>query len=257
MIVIINNTPILVSEAQVSALYQNLEPNMGIFSTLRVENGSVLNWELHKQRLVEHCAFFGLKGKVEHEDCYRLIDLNAAQKGIWKLKIVISKSRDASPYVSLQLTPYEDMREVWSLASLRLSRNPILSHYKTLSMERDELAQLARQQGVDEILLCDEKGILLETSKTAIFWVVENRLYYPSLSLPLLKSTALTRLIENKSIKSSEVIVTLNEIPSNASIYAINALRGVIPIRKIDHREFPLNENLENTFLSLLGINRA
>ncbi|MFA6916166.1 MAG: aminotransferase class IV [Parachlamydiales bacterium] len=259
LFVLINGEPFNANDASLSVFNLGFQYGFGIFTTLRIEEGKVLNWDCHTARIREHCDFFSLSMPAYIETLLpKLISLNEAEKGVWKGKIIVSKNKDSTSLSLATLEPYKNSINPWKLASIPLPRQPILSKYKTLSyIEMIWLAEVALKNNVDEMLICNGDGTLLETSKSALCWIHQGKLFYPSFDLPLLRSTALTQIINSHEFKSISTIAALQEIPASASVFAINALQGVIPIQSIDSLMFNQDPVLHQRLLSCLGINRS
>lgn len=240
----------------------------GVFTTMRVQEGLVLHWESHKKRLINDCSLMAISPpSLKLEDCHRLIALNHAEKGLWKLKIIVTagendqnlafgNSRKGTAF--LFLDPYHLTKTSgWTLASQKLPRSPLLSRCKSLSYaENAWLLGVAKEKGADDLLICDEAGHVLETAIASIFWIVHQNLFFPSLDLPLLPGTTLSLLchkIKQAGFHAQEAKAALSEVPPDAVWYASNALRGVVPILSIDGIQKPLNKALEKELQQLLG----
>lgn len=245
-------------EAHIPISNRSFQFGEGVFTTFRVQDGKALNMERHYQRLQDHCRFLDVKNALPDPDAIqKLIQLNQAVKGIWKGKVIVSKNEDETVSTILFLEPYKDISKPWTLATIDLPRHPVLSKYKTTSyLERAWLSKIAIQNNVDGMLICDEKKTVLETSIAAFIWIYQDKLYFPTLDLPLLKSTALAQIVDSNMFESISVKSELSEIPSEANLFAINALRGPIPVRSVNSKSFPLNQKVEHKLLSCLGICR-
>lgn len=233
----------------------------GVFTSVLVKEGVLINSELHEERLRSNCQMLDIYPALPAlSDMLELIRLNEANQGEWKLKIGIRAqcSADFPKPASLYMTlaPLDKTSPAWRLISHSGSRSAILSRCKSFSYaEHSVLRQQALKKSADDMLLLDEVGHILETTTASIFWVADGKLYHPSFDLPLLPGTALKALCSQLSGRSGIEIksckIRLEEVPAHASWYAINALRGVVPIVQIDDKLLPKNENLLRFFVSL------
>ncbi len=225
-----------------------------IFTTLRVQEGLPINWKAHQERLEDNCKQLNvIFPAISLEEICLFISLKQAQKGIWKLKISIT----ADSY-EVTLEPFHDQDQAgWTLSTIKMARCPQLSKIKSVSNAENLSLLRKKNTQTNDICICDEQGYVLETSIAALFWVVGKTLYYPSLKLPLLPSTSLKMLRLKSGFKTEECINTISEIPFEAKWYAVNALRGVIPILAIDSIAKPVDRNLEAQLQECLGIKRS
>lgn len=232
----INGVSVTAQDAHLSVYDRGFQYGHGVFTTLRVLNGRFLNWNLHLQRLKVNCHSLSIPYKeINKESVIAFLDAHQALTGSWKLKIILT----ASSNVIFLLQEYvEEPHPMWKLKSYAVGRHPVLSKCKSLAyLENVWFLGEAKRNQVDNLLLTDEKGIVLETATSCVFWVVGNTLYTPDFDLPLLPSTALEGLLER--IKGYKVVFTrskLDEIADDAVWFAANALRGVVPVLEIDGR---------------------
>lgn len=229
---------------------------------MRVANGFLEDFQGHSLRLAEQCRLLNILWTPPPESsiCLLLADCGA-QLGSWRLKLAMTSG--SSP--ALQLPRREG--QLWLLLSplskapsssspLRLSwlHSPLSawsSRLKSLAyLERLYLRQQAIDQGYDEVLLVEPKSeALLETNCHGLFWIEGNSLFYPDEQLPLLASSSLRRLRDYLLADSTSLFIPqavscpLKEV--KGPLFAINALRGILPVIEVAGRGFLRDSCLE------------
>ncbi|GAB4186383.1 MAG: branched-chain-amino-acid transaminase [Simkaniaceae bacterium] len=230
----------------------------GVFTTILIENGKPVFFDAHQKRLHEQAKSLHIKAPlIAKEHIYDLIAKNNARFGNYRLKIVImGGSVDVKGFEKRQagalfgfLEPYEKKNK-----PLRVSIYPDpvetpIARFKTLSyLHRFILFDWAKERGVDECLIKNSEGILLEGVFSNFFWTCESNFYYPDPRLPLLHGItiqALQKIAENLGMQAKPVKAGLDQIPQEAHIFLTNSLMGFLPVTEIDNKQFPRNPHLE------------
>lgn len=196
----------------------------GVFRTMRVENGEVIHCEAQLQKLYADCQALNLSvGKLPIQE---LIQKNAAERGVWKLKVIISCTHNTHTLMTLE--PYVKPFEVATLCMYPHSIAKPFSSIKTLSyLDRLHVKQYALQNGCEDAIVVDQQGNILETGFANIFWEEAGIIYYPRSSLPFLKGVTLSEFC--KKNPGQEIATRI--IPKTANIYICNSLLGVIPAK--------------------------
>ncbi len=174
-----------------------------------------------------------------------LISLNKAEKGVWRLKIIVTGG-DA-PELFL---PEREGRLVMLLGAynpppckpLKLGIFPhpfhlCHAHFKSLAhLNRLYVTQEARRQGVDDCITLTESGIVLEASFGNLFWTVGKTFYTPSPELPLYFGVTIEQMVLQAKEEGYEIVYTktpLEKLPQKAHYYRTGSMAGVVPIASI------------------------
>lgn len=101
----------------------------------------------------------------------------------------------------------------------------------------------ARLAGVDDAVLVTSAGLVAEGTTWNIFWWDGDRLATPPLSLGILPGVARSRVMEltpvvERSCRPSEL--------AGHSVFATNAVRGLIPIARLGTSEVPVDSRSED-----------
>ena len=175
---------------------------MRYLETVKIENGIILNIELHRQRILRTIG--------------KIIDINFPipskySVGVVKMRIVYDKDGINNISYNHYILP--------KINSLKLiSCNDIDYHFKYEN--RDCINFLtAQKESCDDILIL-KNDLISDTSFCNVIFKNENGLFTPK--IPLLKGTKREYLIKNNIIK--EANISKEEILSYDKILLINAM---------------------------------
>jgi branched-subunit amino acid aminotransferase/4-amino-4-deoxychorismate lyase len=125
---------------------------------------------------------------------------------------------------------------------LAATRHQPYPHKITARTVFDAALAEARAAGVDDALLATPDGLVAEGTAWNIFWWEGDRPATPSLSLGILPGVGRRRVMEltsvvERSCRPSEL--------AGHSLFATNAVRGVIPIARVGQRPVPVDARTE------------
>lgn len=220
----------------------------GVFTTLRVCNGTVESVERHLQRLRDHCRYLGIEyPKIDPGWIEELIQRNQALRDVWRMKIIITggDSPDLDLAVRkhgqliITLSPYDsDLPTPYKLTTLPSPVMGSLAHVKSLSyLERLWIKEFAKKREVHDAVTTTGGGVLLEAAFSNIFWRKGEDIFTPGRDLPLLFGISLTVVKEAAlalGMKVHEVHATLEDVPQGSQLYLCNAMVGFHPVESID-----------------------
>ncbi|MEZ5315103.1 MAG: aminotransferase class IV [Chlamydiales bacterium] len=235
----------------------------GVYATIQVRDSIPLFLETHLERLSEQCQAIHLALPFfEQADIFKLIERNQAQKGIWKLKIIITGGDEPALYlpkrkgrIFMTLHPFHGVSQSLKLG---LFSHPFyLCHasYKSLAhLNRLYVMQEARDQGVDDCITLTQAGVVLETAFGNLCWVIDKKFYTPHRKLPLYFGVTITKVIafaKTRGYEIEEVEVQFKDLPKEAIYFRTNSMGGVCPIvsiagekkRSAEHPLFPIFES--------------
>ena len=193
----------------------------GVFETIRVRMGRAPLLELHAARLEAACHALDLPVPGRP-----LADLVSPWLG--PLDVVV-RVEVAGPDVGVT------SRAVPSAAPLTviLAAVPHAPYpHKATSRAAFEAAQVeARAAGADDALLLTSHGLVAEGAVWSMFWWEADRVATPSLTLGVLPGIARARIMTLvPTIERERRPADL----AGCSVFAANAVRGIIPIRSLD-----------------------
>jgi branched-subunit amino acid aminotransferase/4-amino-4-deoxychorismate lyase len=222
----------------------------GLFESLRILNGKVLNIEQHFNRLVEGSKVLKMRFPVFYTPEFfeghitELIKLSKIEEG-GRVRLSIDRIGGGTylPDVNevsyfIEVYPLENNLfglnakglEVDLYQDIKKTKTP-LSNFKTKNGIIYVLAAIsAKEKGLDDMLLINEKGQILESSHSNIFVVSNGVLYTPSLADGCLAGTMRMQVI-NLALKNGLKVYECPILPSNLlvadEVFLTNAVRGI------------------------------
>ncbi|TSJ47741.1 aminotransferase class IV [Fluviicola chungangensis] len=222
----------------------------GLFESIRVMNGKAINLSHHFSRLSEGAkvlkmrlpAFYTTEFFQQQVD--ELIQLCKITEGA-RIRLSIDRLGGGTYLpdtneVSYFIEIYPIENNLFSLNSkglevdlyqeIRKTKN-ILSNYKTKNGILYVLAAIsAKEKGLDDMLITNDNGQILESSHSNIFVVSNGVLYTPSLSDGCLAGTMRMQVI-NLALKNGLKVYECPILPSNLlvadEVFLTNAVRGI------------------------------
>lgn len=222
----------------------------GLFESLRILNGKVLNMEQHFHRLVEGAKVLKMRmpsfytPEFFEQHIAELIKLSKIEEG-GRVRLSIDRLGGGTylPEVNevsyfIEVYPMENNLfglnakglEVDLYQDIKKTKTP-LSNFKTKNGIIYVLAAIsAKEKGLDDMLLTNEKGQILESSHSNIFVVSNGVLYTPSLADGCLAGTMRMQVI-NLALKNGLKVYECPILPSNLlvadEVFLTNAVRGI------------------------------
>ncbi|MGK5594754.1 MAG: aminotransferase class IV [Parachlamydiaceae bacterium] len=227
----------------------------GIFRTIKVQEGKIDYLEEHFAQLKRECALSGIAAPFLTKDVlYEFMVKSQADVGAWRLKIIVVAltRRIAGPAASdyfLTLQPYDEEKKELRLISYPHPMEKSLAKLKTISyLEYDQATTYAKRKGFDDALLLNSKRQLLECGKANLIWFYEDRVFFVSPQL-----TYYQGVMQTLCLKASQALkiapcpckIQINEIPSQAFLFATNSLQGPLPVIQIGNKSYSRCQHLE------------
>ncbi len=217
----------------------------GLFETLRVDGGAAGDIEAHLDRLLAGLARVAISIPEDREALARAVAAVAetAPRPTARLRITISRGVEDRPTRLITAIPYAPpLEETYrnGVAALLLaepwidSRSP-LAGLKSLSWQANRLAGLrAEAAGAFEALLVNERGKLVEGSRSNLAVVLGGQALTPPLSDGALPGTTRRRLLEAGEL--AERSLSPDALAEADEILLMNSLIGVLRVTRIDGR---------------------
>lgn len=258
----------------------------GLFETMRVLRGRILQWERHWSRLHGGAQTIGLAlpwGKVDlHGAVGQILHANGLAEAAVRLTVTRGNSAargllppaDTLPTLIIRATPFAPYPErlyrdgMRAIVSRRVRRNEhsTLSRIKSLCYLDNVLArQEAAEQGADEALLLNTQGNVACAATANVFSVREGRLYTPPVAAGALPGT-LRALVSEEFAPKLGCGLHVTQLSETAlreadEVFLTNALMGVMPVRAIDGQPIaggnpgPVTRQLRTMYADWLAAN--
>jgi 4-amino-4-deoxychorismate lyase len=238
----------------------------GVFRTMRAEQGRILHWSSHFNKLQQDCRALNIQCPpfalltAELEELLR-----EHPQGVFKL--IVTRGQGGRGYAPLEVSvstciwdvfPLPDYPEEWSmrgvricLCETRLSHQPRLAGIKHLNRLENVLAAAEWQNpDVAEGLLCDSEGNVIEGTRSNLFLVRHGELLTPDLSRCGVAGVQRQRVLDwaaTRNLPASVGRVTLQDVLDADEVFLTNSVIGLWPVREFQQRhwqEFPLAQKI-------------
>ncbi|MEY3235965.1 MAG: hypothetical protein RI883_66 [Bacteroidota bacterium] len=275
MLYINNNGSILTSDAPtIHAGNRGHVYGDGVFESIRIMNGVPINMENHVRRLLEGAKAIKMRPAsyfttqffeekiielcqkseiVEGGRCR--ISLDRVTGGAYK-----PESNEASFFIEVYHYETNNFElnskglEIDQYSDIKKQKN-FLSNFKTKSGLIYVMAAInATERKLDDVLIANDSGGILESSSCNIFVVSNSVLYTPGLEEGCLAGTMRMQII-NLALKNGIKVYECNILPQNLlaadEIFFTNAIRGVNWIS--GYRTKRYFNNMSRKFVALLN----
>lgn len=249
-------------QSQVSVFDRGFLYGDGLFETMRVSGGRIPLLEKHLARLKRSCARLQMSYPGD-EIFYAELPLLCIEYPNAILKIIltrgVSAKRGYSPsddsiqnrilIVSEHAasgTHFEQSGVDIILCKYCLSRNAHLAGIKHLSMLDYVLASAElKSKPVQEGLLRDTEGFVIEGTKTNLFLIKGNKLYTPDLSYSGVEGVMRNQVlgIATHFDMCTEIgRVNIEALYAADEVFITNSTIGIWPVKKIENRPFEIGQ---------------
>jgi len=211
----------------------DLQPTFGLIETLRCEPATESPYPLlerHLQRLVQSAACFGLPCDPQAVRAALFAHARPLAAGIHRVRLEL-RVEGALRITSAPLDPLPTTPASVVPAPGHVRSNDLLLRHKTTLRQRYEadLAQ-ATALGHFDVLYCNERDELTEGARSTIFVDPgEGPLLTPPLDAGLLDGVLRRKLLDEG--RAREAVLTRTDLLRARTLYAGNALRGLIPVQ--------------------------
>jgi 4-amino-4-deoxychorismate lyase len=240
----------------------------GLFETMLMREGQIALWQHHYERLRDSAAKLSI-GCPQQLDLERALDGYRALGKDQIIKLILSRGcsgrglvwpRHAEPVVYLLSYPFDPAVAATDIRAVVLDEwlplNPKLAGLKHLNRLDYVLAseQLARLEGFNEALLCDQQGYLVEGLVHNLFFTLDAELHTPELDRCGVAGVMRAGII--KKLKAVGKRVTIGRyrqqdiLRASAVVYC-NSVHGIRPVTCVDSTSFdsrPLVNELQALF---------
>ncbi len=219
----------------------------GLFETIKVQ-GRPQFLELHLARLSRGCQRLDIKLDLAALRCEITALLQAEGSGT--LKLIVTRAAGQRGYKPspgaaaqrvLLFSPQEFAEGQRSAARLRicrqtLSEQPSLAGLKHLNRLEQVLARGEwSDPHIDEGLMLDTRGRLIEGTMSNVFLVRGNTLFTPALTRCGIEGVMRQVVIEHLAMTTvSQCDLTLDDLITCDGVFVTNSLLGIWPVAQID-----------------------
>ncbi len=246
-----NETIISAEEFSISSGSRAFLYGDGVFESIRIKNGIPLNLENHVKRMLEGAK--ALKIRVPSYFTSEFFEIrirelckksNILEGGFCRLSIDRMNGGKFKPETNeaqffIEIKPLENNDFVLNTKGLEIDiytelkkQKNFLSNFKTKNCLLSVLASIkAQEKQLDDLLISNETGGILESTNSNLFVVSNGVLYTPGLEEGCLAGTMRMQVI-NLAIRNNIRVYESNILPQNLlvadEIFLSNAISGII-----------------------------
>ncbi|WP_175405092.1 aminodeoxychorismate lyase [Salinimonas lutimaris] len=222
----------------------------GLFTTMTVSHGRVALFERHRKRLLHDAQQLGIS--LDNDVLVDAIRQHAVSMEQGTLKLLISAGEGGRGYArgngqpslhfSVHALPahYAQWREQGirvGVSPVSLARQPLLAGLKHANrLEQVLIKQQMATQHVDDVLVTDTAGNMIEASAANVFWCEKGRWVTPDVSQCGVAGVMRSFVTERLAAQQCPVSVTEQPMPAAQHIEAMfftNALMQIVPVRDL------------------------
>lgn len=237
------------------ALSRGLQYGDGVFRTILIWNGQLLDWNQQLAKLSKDCAALELSVPDSALLNAEAMQLAAGQASA-VLKLMVMRQpggrgyrfdAQASDRLLLRYPAPKFQEQCWTsgintfCSDFKLSLQPALAGIKHLNRLEQVLASRNWPQTADEAILCDQAGRLVSGTRSNLFWVRAGTLCTPSLEesgVSGMMRNKILALAESMRISTSIVKAPRAELESADEAFVSNSLIGIWPLHQFEQREW-------------------
>ncbi len=223
----------------------------GVFSSIRILNGTPFLWDKHWCRLVDNARKVGIN-LLEHSEentnrkLKKTIEADGISAGkaritfadesaseIWS---VVHKKKTSLSIITSELRRVRNKFRLTTSPYRVNSLSPLVGIKSCNYLDKILALDEAKARGFDEAIQINERGEVVSATMANVFWLKENILYTPSLKTGCLPGTTREFVLENLDCR--EVEMTLDKLNSSDAIFLTSAGLGVVQVAEFESRRF-------------------
>ena len=242
--------------AKISVFDHGLLYGDGVFEGIRSYEGRVFKLDEHLQRLYDSAKAIMLKVPISIEDMAEAVleTLRRNQLHDAYIRLVVTRGVGLDPdkcpvptiFIitdKIVLYPpnfYEDGLEITTVSVRRNYAEATNPRIKSLNYLNNILAKIeGKQAGVEEVLMLNAEGYVVECSGDNIFFVKDNVIVTPPIHLGILEGVTRNTVIDlarELGITVEDKVFTRHDLYIADECFLTGTAAEVIPVVKIDQR---------------------
>lgn len=240
--------------AHVSTADRGLHYGDGIFETVAVFRGQPRFWQGHMDRLAAGCGVLGL-AEVPQALLLRELQTVAAGQPACVVKILLTRGEGGRGYRPDDAAPTNRLVAAYrfpaglaeharlgidaQICNFRLALQPALSGIKHLNrLEQVMAARELTHPDVGDGILLDVEDYVIGATSGNLFLVAGDRLLTPRMDRCGVRGVVRAAILKAFKARCEQRRVTLDMLPEADEVFCCNAVRGIVPIRRIGHWEY-------------------
>jgi branched-chain amino acid aminotransferase len=223
----------------------------GVFSTIRVYDGVLFAWERHWSRMRHDAERLRVPMPDDPDllaaDLRRLIDGNQAWNSVMRVVVVrnrggmfegpsIARDFDVIAFTA-DIPPWGDAMKLGVVPNARHAASEFAGAKILSWAENLTRYERAREQGLDEVVLLNERGEVAECTSANLFVVQGSRVLTPPVSSGCLPGVTRLTLLEDvhvPGLKVEERVLLPADLENADEIFLASTTRELLPVISIE-----------------------
>jgi 4-amino-4-deoxychorismate lyase len=247
----------------------------GLFETIEVLNGIPVFLNQHLQRLSKGCKKLLIPIpdiEIFRKEAFQLAQSSASKQAV--LKLIVTRGSGGRGYRQpeiihptrlFSLHPFPDYPESYKqqginirFCNTRLGINPALSGIKHMNRLEQVVARSEwNSSGIQEGLMLDINGNIIEGTMSNIFLVKENVLYTPTIEQcgveGIVRNIVISEAQKNQ-VYVVEKTLSKEDTKSADELFVTNSIIGIWPVKQLEEQRYaigPLTQHLQKLLLAI------
>jgi 4-amino-4-deoxychorismate lyase len=247
----------------------------GLFETIEVLNGIPVFLNQHLQRLSKGCKKLLIPIpdiEIFRKEAFQLSQSSASKQAV--LKLIVTRGSGGRGYRQPELIhptrlfslhPFPDYPESYKqqginirFCNTRLGINPALSGIKHMNRLEQVVARSEwNSSGIQEGLMLDINGNIIEGTMSNVFLVKENVLYTPTIEQcgveGIVRNIVISEAQKNQ-VYIVEKTLSKEDIKSADELFVTNSIIGIWPVKQLEEQRYaigPLTQHLQKLLLAI------
>ncbi len=233
----------------------------GVFSTIKIAHGEVIDWSLHLQRLKDGAVrlfFPDIDWELLQTEVFNSAQSVAAYPQ-HVLKVMLTRGSGGRGYSAsgceqvvriISLSAFPEQYLTWQQTGIaivqcqsQLGRNQQLAGLKSLArLEQVFIKQELLKLNAVEGLVCDEFGHIIEACSANVFIYLAGQWITPKLNYSGVAGVMRARILQLQNINVIEKEITLADINQATCLCLTNALMGVVAVKQYQDRHYSVEQ---------------
>lgn len=248
-LICLNGNCVVVDKKYLEGLTPGVLKDRGGFETFLVKDQKIVDYERHLLRLKRTLKLLKIKSPRSisgfKKNIFKLCQKNKLSQTAVRLMVWQDKKKVQSVIVCLGFSEALSRKfdKGIKLAISNIVRKQTkFSHVKTLDYYCFAQAfKEAQKKKMDDALLLNTKGFIVESARANIFFVKNKRLFTPSVQSGCLNGITRQRVLrcsKKMGVVFKVGFFRLNDLRSADEIFLTNSVRGVIPVCVFEKKSF-------------------
>jgi branched-chain amino acid aminotransferase len=238
-----------------------LKNGKGIYELFRVIDGTPLFLKEHINRYYKSLELGGYTPNHSRNQLINrlkiLIESNRLKQGNIQFEYLQSEDKNVFlAWITTAIYPTDD-KYVNGVEMLSLNAIRELPHLKSLNLPaREKANKVIANEGVFEVLLVGDDGIITEGSRSNIFFVKNDQLYTTPLSLILdgITRSEVISVAKKEGVVVNEELIAFESVKRFEAAFLTSTSMKVLPVRKIDEIQFSTKNQIVNRLKMLYNL---